>query len=259
MIWDEVLVRARSDATLTLSLVVFMVIAAVIAAVGILTDSPILIVGAMVVSPDFNPISALTVALFLGQRPLAGRAAATLAWGFLFAVAATMVLTFVVEAIDRVPEVFAFDQRILTSFISRPNGFSAVVALIGRHGRSPVHHGVEGRHAGRGVHLRHDHPGGRRHGRAPGGRQLGTGLGGDPSARRSTPRAWSWPVGSPCGCSAGSWRGWQPVPVDRAAGTRGGSGQLLDEGLELAQVAALEDAVAVWMPYSPTIESPVSQ
>ena len=130
VIWDEVLVRARSDATLTLSLVVFMVIAAVIAAVGILTDSPILIVGAMVVSPDFNPISALTVALFLGQRPLAGRAAATLAWGFLFAVAATMVLTFVVEAIDRVPEVFAFDERILTSFISRPNGFSAVVALM---------------------------------------------------------------------------------------------------------------------------------
>ncbi|HET9599991.1 MAG TPA: DUF389 domain-containing protein [Acidimicrobiales bacterium] len=108
VLWDEVLVRARSDATLTLSLVVFMVIAAVIAAVGILTDSPILIVGAMVVSPDFNPISALTVALFLGLRRLAGQAAATLAWGFLFAVAATMVHTFVVEAIDRVPEVFAF-------------------------------------------------------------------------------------------------------------------------------------------------------
>ena len=183
VIWDEVLVRARSDATLTLSLVVFMVIAAVIAAVGILTDSPILIVGAMVVSPDFNPISALTVALFLGQRRLAGRAAATLAWGFLFAVAATMVLTFVVEAIDRVPEVFAFDERILTSFISRPNGFSAVVALMAGTAGALSHHGVEGRHAGRGVHLRHDHPGGRRHGRAPGGRQLGTGLGSDPSAR----------------------------------------------------------------------------
>ena len=71
MIWDEVLVRAGSDATLTVSLVVFMVIAALIAAVGILTDSPILIVGAMVVSPDFNPLSALTVGLFLGRRRLA--------------------------------------------------------------------------------------------------------------------------------------------------------------------------------------------
>lgn len=130
VIWDEVLLRARSDATLTVSLMIFLVIASLIAAVGVLTDSAVLIVGAMVVSPDFGPISALTVGLFLGQGSLSLRALVTLVWGFLAGVAAAMVLTFIVEAIDRVPEVFAFDQRVLTSFISRPNAFSAVVALL---------------------------------------------------------------------------------------------------------------------------------
>ena len=103
VIWDEVLVRAETDATLTVSLVVFMVIAALIAAVGIVTDSPILIVGAMVVSPDYNPLSAATVGLFVGRRSLALRGLTTLATGFAAGVVATMIFTFIVEALDRVP------------------------------------------------------------------------------------------------------------------------------------------------------------
>ncbi len=130
VIWDEVLVRAESDATLTVSLVVFMVIAALIAAVGIVTDSPILIVGAMVVSPDYNPLSAATVGLFVGRRSLALRGLTTLATGFAAGVVATMIFTFIVEALDRVPSTFVFNERSLTAFISRPNLFSAVVALV---------------------------------------------------------------------------------------------------------------------------------
>jgi uncharacterized hydrophobic protein (TIGR00271 family) len=130
VIWGEVLARAETDANLTVSLVVFMVIAALIAAVGIMTDSPILIVGAMVVSPDYNPLSAATVGLFVHRRALAWRGLTTLATGFAAGVVATILLGLVVDAIDSIPSSLVFDQKTLTGFISRPTLFSAVVALL---------------------------------------------------------------------------------------------------------------------------------
>jgi uncharacterized membrane protein len=45
------------------SFVAFMVVAMQIAAVGILLDQPILIVGAMVVGPEFGPLAGLSGAL----------------------------------------------------------------------------------------------------------------------------------------------------------------------------------------------------
>jgi uncharacterized hydrophobic protein (TIGR00271 family) len=130
VIWDEVVARAQADATLTLSLLIFMVIAALIAAVGIVTDSPILIVGAMVVSPDYNPLSAATVGMFVHRRALVRRGLTTLATGFAAGVVATIVLSLAVDAIDSIPSSVAFDQKALTAFISRPTLFSAVVALL---------------------------------------------------------------------------------------------------------------------------------
>jgi uncharacterized hydrophobic protein (TIGR00271 family) len=130
VIWDEVHARAEADARLSVSLLVFMMIAALIAAVGIVTDSPILIVGAMVVSPDYQPLAAATVGLFIHRRRLAVRGLTTLAAGFAAGVVATAVFAWVVEAIDQVPSAFEFEQDALTSFISRPNLFSAFVALL---------------------------------------------------------------------------------------------------------------------------------
>ena len=48
---------------LSLTFVSYMVLAMLIAAVGILLDQPILIVGAMVVGPEFGPLAGLCVAL----------------------------------------------------------------------------------------------------------------------------------------------------------------------------------------------------
>ena len=55
-----------------------MVLAALIAAVGIYQDSPILIVGAMVVGPEFGPIAGFCVALVQRRRQLARRSAVAL-------------------------------------------------------------------------------------------------------------------------------------------------------------------------------------
>ena len=58
LIWEELEARARADSTLSVSYLVFIGIAAIIAGVGILLDAPILIVGAMVVGAEYGPLSA---------------------------------------------------------------------------------------------------------------------------------------------------------------------------------------------------------
>ena len=50
-----------------------MLLAACIGVSGLFTNNPILIVGAMVVSPDFGPLAGVCVGLTTGRRGLAGR------------------------------------------------------------------------------------------------------------------------------------------------------------------------------------------
>ena len=59
---------------LTPSFLVFMSIATIIAGIGILLDAPILIVGAMVVGPEYGPSAALCVSIVRRRRRPALRA-----------------------------------------------------------------------------------------------------------------------------------------------------------------------------------------
>ncbi len=61
-----------------------MGVAAVLAAIGVITDNPILIVGAMAVSPDLLPICAACVGFVGGRLRLARRSLATLLLGISF-------------------------------------------------------------------------------------------------------------------------------------------------------------------------------
>ena len=55
--------RTREDATLSITFVTFLVLACLLAAVGVITDSPVTIVGAMVVGPEFGPLAGIAVGL----------------------------------------------------------------------------------------------------------------------------------------------------------------------------------------------------
>ena len=72
VVWEEVEARTDEQVELSATFLIFMVLAALIAAVGIYQDSPILIVGAMVVGPEFGPIAAFCVALVQRRRRLHG-------------------------------------------------------------------------------------------------------------------------------------------------------------------------------------------
>lgn len=130
LVWEELEARARDDATLTGSFVVFMAIAAVIAGCGILLDSPILIVGAMVVGPEYGPLSALCVAAVRRRRRDAAEAASTLAVGVAAAAATTLLVMAALRVTLVAPDDYAVGSHELTAFISRPDGLSAVVAVL---------------------------------------------------------------------------------------------------------------------------------
>lgn len=59
VMWDVVLAQATDAAKPSRSFHLFLTLATTLAAIAVLTDSPILVVGAMVVGPDFGPVGAV--------------------------------------------------------------------------------------------------------------------------------------------------------------------------------------------------------
>jgi uncharacterized hydrophobic protein (TIGR00271 family) len=79
--WVEVMGEARTHSRPLAGYLALMAVAAVLGAIGVITDNPILIVGAMAVSPDLLPICAACVGIVAGRLPLARRATGTLLLG----------------------------------------------------------------------------------------------------------------------------------------------------------------------------------
>jgi uncharacterized hydrophobic protein (TIGR00271 family) len=129
-VWETVEARAREESALTPSFLVFVVLAALIAAVGLVEDSPILIVGAMVVGPEFGPIAGLSLGLSMRRFDPVRTAATTLAVGFVVGAAATLVGTWLADATGLVPRGFSPHAQPLTGFIVEPSVLSFVVALL---------------------------------------------------------------------------------------------------------------------------------
>lgn len=130
LVWEELESRTRSEAVLTASFLSFMAVAAIIAAIGILLDSPVLIIGAMVVGPEYGALAALCVAIVRRRPSPAGVAAKTLAAGLAVAAAAALVATIVLRVTGLAPDVYELGDRQLTAFIAHPDGMAAVVAVL---------------------------------------------------------------------------------------------------------------------------------
>jgi uncharacterized hydrophobic protein (TIGR00271 family) len=130
LVWEQVEARARDDSPVTPSLLVLMAVATMIAGVGILLDSPVLVVGAMVVGPEYGPLAALSVAAVRGRWGAAGKPAATLIAAVAVGVAASWLLTLLLRATGAAPDGYALTDRELTAFISHPDALAAVVAVL---------------------------------------------------------------------------------------------------------------------------------
>lgn len=129
VVWEEVTTRTSESASLSVSFALFMVLAALIAAVGIFLDSAILIVGAMVVGPEFGPIAGVCVAVLQRRRDLATRSAAALGVGFPLAIGCVVVTALIFRATGLTPNDFATQEHAFVDLISQPDFFSFFVAF----------------------------------------------------------------------------------------------------------------------------------
>ncbi|WP_031465713.1 DUF389 domain-containing protein [Sciscionella sediminilitoris] len=129
VVWEELISRTGEESRLTATYVAFVTLACMLAAVGVVTDSPVTIVGAMVVGPEFGPLAAIAVGLVGKRWDLVRRALLALVAGFAFAMAVTGVCAWLGErfglfTIEKVMHAAQVD------FIYRVGPFSLIVALL---------------------------------------------------------------------------------------------------------------------------------
>ena len=129
VVWEEVQERTSENVELSAVFLLFMVLAGLIAAVGIFLDSEILIVGAMVVGPEFGPIAGFCVALISRRRKLAARSGIALAVGFPLAISAVFAATLIFKATGLTPDDFNSTDHQIADLIASPDIFSVIVAV----------------------------------------------------------------------------------------------------------------------------------
>jgi uncharacterized hydrophobic protein (TIGR00271 family) len=129
VIWEQLDQRTSESVELSAVFLLYMVLAAIIAAIGILSESEILVVGAMVVGPEFGPVAGLCVALVQLRGRLARRSATALLVGFPLAIAATVAATLAFDAAGLIPEDFDSGDHGLSQIISSPDAFALIVAV----------------------------------------------------------------------------------------------------------------------------------
>ncbi|WP_327149073.1 DUF389 domain-containing protein [Nocardia sp. NBC_01329] len=130
VIWADVTQRSYEETELNWTYLSFMTLATVLASIAIVVDSQILIIGAMVLGPEFGAIAALGVALVRHRLALFGRALATLVLGFTAGIAVTLTLVVVGRLVGWITVDAVTGDRPETAFIYTPDKWSFIVALI---------------------------------------------------------------------------------------------------------------------------------
>jgi uncharacterized hydrophobic protein (TIGR00271 family) len=129
-VWAEIEARITTEGTFPPSWFALLVIAGLIGAVGILTNSQILIVGAMVVGPEYGAILSLAFGVVRRDFSRAARSAAALVIGFTLAVAAALLLALIIRWAGLAPRAYLLGIRPVSNLINTPNWFSFIVAAL---------------------------------------------------------------------------------------------------------------------------------
>lgn len=130
VVWLQVTQRAIEDSETNWTFMSFMVLATLIAGVAIVLDSPVLVVGAMILGPEFGPIAALGLALVRRRYGLFRRAVRALVLGFATAIAATFLAGLAAGSLGWVTASDLTGSRPATAFIYRPDQWSFFVAVV---------------------------------------------------------------------------------------------------------------------------------
>ena len=130
VVWADVTQRAYEESELNWTYLSFMTLATLLAAIAIVVDSQVLVIGAMVLGPEFVPIAALGLALVRRRFTLFRLAARTLVLGFAVAITLTTLAGLAARALGWVVAEDVTGERPGTDFIYSPDKWSFIVALI---------------------------------------------------------------------------------------------------------------------------------
>ncbi|RJL23557.1 DUF389 domain-containing protein [Bailinhaonella thermotolerans] len=129
VIWEELDRRTIEETRVTWAYLAFLAIATQIAAIGVLVPSTILIVGAMVLGPEFGAVSAICFGLLRRDWPRIAAAARTLVIGFAAAIAVTFLCAIVSRWLGWIDPSW-LDLNKEMEFIVKPDRWSFIVALL---------------------------------------------------------------------------------------------------------------------------------
>ncbi|MCH0563920.1 MULTISPECIES: DUF389 domain-containing protein [unclassified Streptomyces] len=129
-LWASVEAHIREEGTYPPSFYLFLVIAGLIGSVGIMTNSQILIVAAMVVGPEYHAITSIALGLDRRDRRRIQDGTRALTAGFLLAITVTLAFAAVSRAIGLQSRAFDAGLRPVSHLIDTPDAFSLTVAVL---------------------------------------------------------------------------------------------------------------------------------
>jgi uncharacterized hydrophobic protein (TIGR00271 family) len=129
VVWDVVENRLWMESSLSWAFAAFLTLATLIAGAGRLLDQPILIIGAMVVGPEFSAVAAICLALARPTLALLPQGLTTLFGGFAIAIAVSAPLWLLAHAVGLASKADAVAGP-ATDFIVQPDIWSFVIALL---------------------------------------------------------------------------------------------------------------------------------
>ena len=127
LIWADVLGQARTQARAPARYLVLMAAAGVIAASAVVNDSPVLIVGAMAISPDLLPITAACTGFVFRRRRLVERGLAALVVGLATAGLLAAAVGLFLDTFGLLPNGFNLDE--FSAAQTHVNATTILVAL----------------------------------------------------------------------------------------------------------------------------------
>lgn len=130
VVWEDLEARTREESSLSVGYLLFFTVATMLAGIAVLLDSAILVVGAMIVGPEYGALAGICAGLVLRRWDVLRRAGLALAVGFPVGILGAIVSTWVLAALGLVEEAMLTRQRPQTEFIYQPDALSFVVAFL---------------------------------------------------------------------------------------------------------------------------------
>lgn len=130
VVWDTVIEQCYAASRETVSYYLFFVLASLLAAIAVITDSSVLVVGAMVVGPEFGTVAAISTGLVFANHGLTWRATRLLLSGIVVSVVVVALLSLLAGLTGLVTAEEVTRPRPQTGFIWHPDRWSFIVAIL---------------------------------------------------------------------------------------------------------------------------------